>query len=65
MLKPIPTVHPALMVGSLAVLAGLVYWSLHSGLQRPEWWVSLPVVAVISMACGASLRKRRKAIQDK
>jgi hypothetical protein len=39
MLKPIPTVHPVIMFGSLAILAGLIYWSLHSGLQRPESWV--------------------------
>jgi hypothetical protein len=65
MLKPIPTVHPVIMFGSLATLAGLVYWSLHSGLQRPESWVSFTVVVVISIACTASLRKRTKAINDK
>jgi hypothetical protein len=32
MLKPIPTVHPVIIFGSLAILGGLVYWNLHSGL---------------------------------
>jgi hypothetical protein len=55
MLKPIPTVHPVIMFGSLAILGGLVYWNLNSGLQRPESWVSFTVVVVISIACTASL----------
>ena len=65
MLEPIPTVHPVIMLGSLAILGGLIYWNLHSGLQRPELWVSLTVVVVISIVCTASLRKRTKAINDK
>jgi hypothetical protein len=65
MLKPIPTVHPVIMFGSLAILGGLIYWNLHSGLQGPGWWVSLPAIIVISVACTTSLRKRTKAINDR
>ena len=65
MLKPIPTVHPVIMFGSLAISGGLVYWNLHSGLQRPELWMSFTVGVIISTACTASLRKRTKAINDK
>jgi hypothetical protein len=65
MLKPIPTVHPVILFGSLAILAGLIYWNLHSGLQQPEAWVSMTVVVVISMACTDSLRKRARAIHNK
>jgi len=65
MLKPIPTVHPVIMFGSLALLGGLIYWNLHSGLRRPESWVSFTVVVVISIASTASLRKRTEAINDR
>jgi len=65
MLKPIPTVHPVIGFGSLAIVGGLIYWNLHSGLQRPESWLSFPVIVVILIACTASLKKRTKAINDK
>jgi hypothetical protein len=52
------------MLGSLFIVAGLLYWDL-SGSHRPQWWVSLVAVLGISIASNLSLRRRARAINQK
>jgi hypothetical protein len=65
MLRPIPTVHPLIMCGSLMVLAGLLYGNLHSPFREPEMWISNALVVIDAIACGSSLTKRTRAINEK
>jgi len=65
MLRPVPTAHPAIMVGSLAIVAAVLYWSLSNAHHQLQWWVSLVLVLGISIASNPSVRSRAKAINQR
>ena len=62
MLKPIPTPHPVIAFGSLLLLSGLIWYSLHH-FEEPQPWIGLPVVILVFVLCTWSRDERAKKIQ--
>jgi hypothetical protein len=54
---PIQTVHPAVMLISLAILGTLLFFAL-----RGEPWIAAPAVILIICVCSWSLRRRKAAL---
>jgi hypothetical protein len=65
MLRPIPTPHPIIGFGSLALIAGMIFYELRSGLDKPEPWLTTTVVIVTGCSCEWSRNRRAKAINQK
>jgi len=62
MLKPIPTPHPTIMLGSLALLAGMFVYESRSGFHKPSALVNVFVMIAIASLCGWSRNRRAKEI---
>lgn len=65
MLRPIPTPHPIITFGSLTLIAGMVFYELRSGLEKPEPWLTAAVVISVVSLCEWSRNRRAKAINQR
>jgi len=63
MLSQIPTPHPAITFGSLALIFGIIFYELHNRFRNPlAWWV-IPLIFIgISSLSGWSTKRRAKEI---
>lgn len=65
MRKPIPTPHPAIMFGSLALLSGMFFYESRSGFRKPGILANVLVMILIAFLCGWSRNRRAKEIKAK
>jgi hypothetical protein len=59
-LRPIPTPHPAIVIGALVILAAALYWSFQSHFREPSLWVSSAITMFVILANEASRRSRSR-----
>jgi hypothetical protein len=57
-LKPIPTPHPLITLGSLAIIGVMIYWGLVTNLREPQPWVGTTVLLFVIFANVVSRRSR-------
>ncbi len=62
MLKQIPIVHPAIMLGSLAILGTLIYYDLRGSLDIR---IIIPIVMLNMVICSWSLQRRKAKLSRK
>ena len=65
MLRPIPTPHPTVTFGSLALIAGIIFYELRNGLEQPEPWIGTSLAIAIAFVCIWSRSRRAKEIDRK
>jgi|GEM_PF-6232154 len=63
MLKPIATPHPVIIFISLALLSGLIWYSLRSNLEKPEPWIGTAAMIFIICLCETSRARRARRIR--
>jgi hypothetical protein len=65
MLRPIPTPHPIVTFGSLALIVGMISYELRNGLEKPEPWIGTSLAIAIAFVGIWSRSRRAKAIPGK
>ncbi len=65
MLKPIAIPHPMIVAGSLAVLGGMIFYALRSGLEKPDPLIAILAASVVGGVCSWSQSRRAKEIARK
>ena len=62
----IPTPHPAITFGSLALISGMLFYELRHGVHKHlAWWVVFLVMIAISSVSRWSTHRRAKEIKAK
>lgn len=62
----IPTPHPAITFGSLALISGTLFYELRHGFDKPlAWWVVFLIMITISPVSRWSTHRRAKEIKAK
>jgi divalent metal cation (Fe/Co/Zn/Cd) transporter len=59
-LKPMPIAHPLVIVISLSVIAGMLYWGFKTDFQQPDPWLAFSVSLMILFVGHASYRRASK-----
>ena len=65
--RPIATPHPLIMIVSLFVLGGMLYWGYKTEFREPRLKIVMPVVFLITVTNTVSrnARSKRNRVVDK